>query len=134
MDITGQTLCGSTRLLPIIGDPVEHVQAPRVLTREFARCGHNIAVVPLHVATDAFPALIDKLRTIRNVVGVIATAPHKVAAGVLCTTISDRADAIGAVSLLRRDGRKGWYGDLTEGEAFVCGLRQADSVFKPAAR
>ncbi|MGO4712658.1 shikimate dehydrogenase family protein [Bradyrhizobium sp. 2TAF24] len=125
-------LDGASRLIPILGDPIAQVKAPAGLSAEFTRRGHNILVVPWHVAPPQFDGAIAALATVQNVAGFIATVPHKFAAAARCTTLSDRARFLGAVNVVRR-GPEGWHGDMVDGLGYVRGLA-ASGCTLPGAR
>jgi shikimate dehydrogenase len=118
-------LDGATRLIPILGDPIAQVKAPAGLTAEFARRGRNMMVVPFHVTPDHFSGAVASLGPIRNVDGFIATVPHKFAAHDQCSTLSPRAEFLGVVNVVRRNGDGGWHGDMLDGLGFVRGIEMA---------
>jgi len=64
------------------------------------------------------------VQAMRNVDGVVITVPHKLAAAALCTTLSERAQSIGAANVLRRDEGGGWQGDMVDGVGYAAGLRK----------
>ena len=43
-------LSGTTRLFPIIGDPIKYVESPMRLTRTFEKRNYNGVCVPMQVA------------------------------------------------------------------------------------
>lgn len=58
MPETAARLSGATRLFPIIGDPIAHVQSPEWLTRTFAGRGHDGICVPLQVPSGAVDTVV----------------------------------------------------------------------------
>ena len=116
---TPQRLSGATRLFPIIGDPITHVQSPIWLTRTFAERGHNGICVPMHVPEGALDAVMAGLTATPNVDGILVTMPHKHDAFTYCSTSTDRAGRSGVVSVMRRNPDGTWHGDMLDGLAFV---------------
>jgi shikimate 5-dehydrogenase len=112
-------LSGSTRLFPIIGDPIKYVESPVQLTRSFAARGHNGVCVPMQVPGPALDDVMRGLSAVPNVDGMLVTMPHKHAAVGHCATTSQRTALLGAVSVLRRNDDGTWHGDMLDGFAFV---------------
>jgi shikimate dehydrogenase len=112
-------LSGATRLFPIIGDPIRHVQSPVWLTRTFAERGHDGICVPMQVPEGELDAVMAGLTATPNVDGILVTMPHKHAAFTYCSTSTDRAGRSGVVSVMRRNPDGTWHGDMLDGLAFV---------------
>lgn len=112
-------ISGASRLYPIIGDPVRHVQSPIWLTRTFAERGHAGLCIPLEVPADGLDAVMAGLTASANVDGILVTMPHKTTAFAHCTTSDPRASLFGGVSVMRRGADGGWHGDMLDGLAFV---------------
>jgi shikimate 5-dehydrogenase len=119
------TINGSTRLIPILGDPIAQVKAPQGLTTEFARRGRNTLVLPFHVAPSNFNETVSSLAHVQNVDGFIATVPHKFAAREQCATLSPRAEFLGVANVVRRSSDRSWHGDMLDGLGFVRGIEVA---------
>ncbi len=116
----------------VIGRPVEHSRSPRLhgyWLRRYALPGHY---VPLDVAPEDLPAVLDAMPRM-GFVGANVTIPHKERALELCDLVTDRAALIGAVNTLifRQDGRR--HGDNTDGYGFLANLRQAAPDWDPAS-
>ena len=112
-------LNGTTRLFPIIGDPIKYAESPVTLTRTLADHGHNAVCVPLEVPKDTFDIVMAGLTASLNVDGILVTMPHKFTAFAHCTTSSGRASLLGVVSVMRRNPDGSWHGDMLDGLAFV---------------
>jgi shikimate dehydrogenase len=96
----------TTRLVGLIGWPVEHSLSPRMQNAAFAALGLDWVYVALPTAPER---LVDAVRglTALGFVGANVTSPHKVAAVALCET-----DAPSVNTLVFRDGRiEGWSTD-----------------------
>ena len=70
-------LSGTTRLFPIIGDPIKYVESPMRLTRTFEERDYNGICVPMQVAADDIDAVMAGLTASRNIDGILVTMPHK---------------------------------------------------------
>ncbi|GIW46072.1 MAG: shikimate dehydrogenase [Candidatus Binatia bacterium] len=110
---------GSTRVVGIIGDPVEHSLSPLMHNAAFAALGLDWVYVPFPVRAGALPAAVRGLAAL-GVVGANVTVPHKEAVGRYVDELSPLAKRVGAVNtIVCRSGRL--YGDNTD----VYGVRQA---------
>ncbi|MEJ1157113.1 shikimate dehydrogenase family protein [Prosthecomicrobium sp. N25] len=123
---------GSTRLVPIVGDPIAQVRSPAGLSEAFSAAGRNMLVVPAHVAPADLEVWFRGQAVARNVDGIVVTIPHKFAAFRLCRTVSPRARLLEAVNALRRDPDGSWHGDMFDGLAFVTAARAAGCRFEGA--
>jgi shikimate dehydrogenase len=112
-------LSGTTRLFPIIGDPVKYVESPVRLTRTFGERSHNGMCIPMRVLAGRLDVVMAGLGATPNVDGILVTMPHKQTAFAHCTTSSERARTLGAVSVIRRNPDGTWHGDMLDGLAFV---------------
>lgn len=117
-------LDGATRLYPIVGDPIRFVESPARLTRTFAERGHNAVCVPMLTPAGSLDAVLAGLTATPNVDGILVTMPHKHAALHHCATTSERARALGAVSVMRRSHDGTWHGDMLDGVAFVAAQQE----------
>jgi shikimate dehydrogenase len=116
---------GSTRLYPIIGDPIAQVKSPGGVTAALHAHGVNACCVPLHIGSEAVDACIDGLSLARNVDGILATVPHKFTAFRHAASATPRATRLGAANVLRRNADGSWHADMLDGLAFVTALRRA---------
>ncbi|WP_454689981.1 shikimate dehydrogenase family protein [Achromobacter aloeverae] len=119
------TITGETRIYGILADPIHHVQTPQRMNEHFAALGHDGVLVPLHAGADTLAQVMQGLRGLRNLGGVIVTVPHKTAIVGLCDEVSDSARLIGAANVVRREADGRMVGHMLDGEGFVGGLRDA---------
>ena len=91
-------ISGSTRLVGILGWPVEHSLSPRMQNAAFAAIGLDWAYVPLPTPPDRLAEAIRALPAL-GFAGANVTAPHKLAAAALC-----ESDSTSVNTLLVRDG------------------------------
>jgi shikimate dehydrogenase len=110
---------GTTRLYPIIGDPVIYARSPELLSKSFAERGLNAICVPMHVSEDALDHVMDGLQLIPNVDGLLTTMPHKFRAYGFCATHSEASRLLKVVSVIRRNLNGTWHGDSQDGASFV---------------
>jgi shikimate dehydrogenase len=113
---------GATRLLGIVGDPVAQVRSPVAWCGLFRRNGMNAVCIPMHVTPADLERHFDGLRTVRNMMGLIVTIPHKPATARYVDELTERARLAGSANLVRmgEDGR--WVGDIHDGVGFVRAL------------
>jgi len=93
---------GKTRLYGIVGDPIEQVRSPEMVTWEMQRRQHNAVLVPLHVAREEFDSVMTDIMRIRNLDGLIFTIPFKVKAASLAKSLGPQATQIGAINALKK--------------------------------
>ncbi len=97
---------GTTRLVGIIGWPVQHSLSPRMQNAAFAALGLDWAYVPLPTRPEQLADALSGLVAL-GFAGANVTAPHKLAVAELCET-----DAPSVNTLVVRDGRvEGWTTD-----------------------
>ncbi len=118
----GIEIGGATRIYPVIGDPIAQVQTPRLINPLFAEHGLDIVSVPVHTPADRLRDIWEALRVTPNVAGIAVTVPHKVSAAGLCSSLTDAAQAVGAVNTVRRAEDGAMHGALFDGVGFVEGL------------
>ena len=99
-------ISGATRLVGLIGWPVEHSLSPRMHNAAFAELGLDWAYVPLPTPPERLADAVRGLVAL-GFAGANVTAPHKLAVAALCET-----DALSVNTLVVREGRvEGWTTD-----------------------
>jgi shikimate dehydrogenase len=78
-------ITGATRLVGILGWPVEHSLSPEMQNAAFATLGLDWAYVPLSTPPDRLADAVRGLVAL-GFAGANVTAPHKLAAAALCET------------------------------------------------
>lgn len=116
-------LSGSTAVYYIVGDPIAQVKSPQGVTESLQHHGHNAVCVPAHVKSEDLALFMQSSKAVRNLNGVIVTVPHKIPVATLCDRISERAQFLGAVNVIRRT-ELGWFGDMCDGEGYLNALGQ----------
>jgi len=92
-------IAGTTRLVGILGWPVEHSLSPRMHNAAFAELGLDWAYVPLPTRPDGLAQAVDGLAAL-GFAGANVTAPHKLAVAAICG-----AEEPSVNTLVVRDGR-----------------------------
>jgi shikimate dehydrogenase len=116
------SISGKTRLYAIVGDPIVQVRSPEVYCRELAKAGIDAVLVPVQIAAAEIREVLPALLKLRNLDGVLVTAPFKADALAIADRVHPRAKRVGAVNALRREADGTWFGDMFDGEGFVRGL------------
>ena len=92
-------ITGTTRLVGILGWPVEHSLSPRMHNAAFAELGLDWAYVPLPTPLERLAHAVEGLAAL-GFVGANVTAPHKLAAARICGAAEPSVN-----TLLVRNGR-----------------------------
>ena len=92
------SITGETRLVGILGWPLEHSLSPRMHNAAFAALGLDWAYVPLPTPPEHLTEAVRGLAAL-GFVGANVTAPHKLAVAALCDT-----DVLSVNTLVVRDG------------------------------
>ena len=117
MNITGRT-----KIVGVIGDPVEHSCSPPMHNTAFREMGMDYIYVPFHVKPDDLAAAVEGFKAL-NVMGINITLPHKSAALTLMDSLSQEARLIGAINtMVFRDGMV--EGHNTDARGFIASLRE----------
>ena len=116
-----QLITGKTKLLGIIGDPVEHSFSPVMHNSAIASLGLDYVYVPFPVKKGDLERALSGFSAI-DLVGFSITIPHKQDIIPLLTEISDDAANIGAVNTVWRTA-SGWKGTNTDVVGFVAPLK-----------
>ena len=119
---------GTTRVLAIIGHPVEHSLSPAMQNAAVAASGLDYVYVPFGVAPERLGEAVSGLRAL-GVAGFNVTIPHKVAVMEYLDGLDESAEAAGAVNTVLNDtGRLIGYN--TDGDGLVASLAE-DLGFSP---
>jgi shikimate dehydrogenase len=115
-------ITGKTKLLGVLGWPIEHSLSPVMQNTAIATLGIDYAYVPFAVAPEQLSKAIEGLWAI-GVQGFNVTIPHKQAIMPLLNEISPVAQAVGAVNTVWRT-EQGWSGTNTDVEGFLAPLHE----------
>lgn len=90
---------GRTKIVGVIGDPVEHSCSPPMHNAVFDELRVNYVYVPFHVKAEDLQAAIEGFKAL-NVAGINITIPHKQRVIPMLDQVSKEAEMIGAVNTL----------------------------------
>jgi shikimate dehydrogenase len=124
---------GNTLIYATPGNPVAQVRLPQVMEIVFRELNVNAVWVPMHVDHEGLKVVVQALRTMKNFRGITVAIPHKPTIGALLDTLSRRAQAAGAVNLVRLEPEGKLYGDIVDGAGFVRGLELRGHSVKGAS-
>ena len=115
---------GDTRLFAVLGHPVGQVMAPVMMNRLFLETQSDAVMVPVEVAPENLAKVVEGLKAIDNLGGMLVTIPHKFAVCSHADILSTAVRLSGATNALTRDGEGRWLGDNFDGQGFVAGLKK----------
>jgi len=121
---------GETRIVAILGDPIAQAKSPELFNALFERHAVNAVLIALQVPPAKLGAVLDGLRGVVNLAGVVVTVPHKIAAAAYATDLSEAARQTGGVNCLRREIDGTWAGAMFDGVGFVQGLHTREHVVR----
>lgn len=116
------TITGHTKIVGVIGAPVEHSRSPQMHNAALIKAGLDYVYVPFHVPVDAVAEAMNGFKAL-NVVGINVTLPHKQAVIPFLTSISREAELIGAVNTLSFINGE-VYGENTDAPGFLRALEE----------
>jgi shikimate dehydrogenase len=117
-------ITGKTKLLGVIGDPVEHSLSPVMHNAALAHLGLDYVYVPLPVKKGDLERALAGFTAI-ELVGFNATIPHKQAIIPYLNRITPEAQQVGAVNTIWRT-EAGWEGTNTDVAGFIAPLQSLD--------
>lgn len=115
---------GKTRVYGIVGDPIEQVRSPEMVTWEMQKRDHNAVLIPMHIARDEFDTVMPQIMRMRNLDGLIFTIPFKAQAIALAKTLGPQASQIGAINALKKHSNGAWSGEIFDGIGCVEAFKQ----------
>lgn len=95
-------ITGKTKIIGIIGDPVEHSISPQMHNAAYEELDLNCCYVPFHVKKDELEKAVDSLRSL-NICGFNVTVPHKENIMKYLDEIDNMAKIIGAVNTVKNN-------------------------------
>ena len=115
---------GKTRVYGIVGDPIEQVRSPEMVTWEMQKRDRNAVLIPMHIARDEFDTVMPQIMRMRNLDGLIFTIPFKAQAIALAKTLGPQASQIGAINALKKHSNGAWSGEIFDGIGCVEAFKQ----------
>jgi shikimate dehydrogenase len=116
-----QLITGTTKLLGVIGNPIEHSLSPVMHNAAITALGVDYVYLALPVNAADLSVAIAGFKAI-GLVGFSVTIPHKQAIVPLLSEVSAVAKDVGAVNTVWRTD-KGWSGTNTDVEGFIAPLQ-----------
>ena len=123
---------GKTRLYGIVGDPIEQVRSPEMVTCEMHRRQINALFLPIHVASADFERVMPHVMSISNLDGLMFTIPFKARAVHLAGCIGSNATEVGAINALARRADGIWVGEMFDGLGCVEAFHRRGYTFRNA--
>lgn len=117
-----KTISGTTRLLGLIGTPVDHSKSPVMYNHSFQKLNLDYAYLAFDVNVDKVPDAINAIKTF-NMRGANVTMPCKNEVVKHMDDLSPAARIIGAVNTIVNDNGK-LTGHITDGVGFVTNARE----------
>lgn len=114
-------ITGTTKLLGVMGYPVEHSLSPVMHNAALTQMNLDFAYLPFPIAPVNLEIAIAGFATM-GIVGLSVTIPHKQAIMTLLDHISDLALGVGAVNTVTRQNHQ-WVGTNTDVEGFISPLQ-----------
>jgi len=116
-----QLIKGTTKLLGVIGDPIEHSLSPVMHNAAIASLGIDYIYIPLPVKMADLSIAIAGFKAI-GLEGFSVTIPHKQTILSFLSEVSAVAKVVGAVNTVWRTD-SGWHGTNTDVEGFIAPLQ-----------
>ncbi len=116
-----KVITGKTKLLGVIGHPVEHSLSPVMHNAAIAQMQLNYVYLPLPVKPQDLEVAVNGFAAI-NLQGFNITIPHKQAILPLLSEVSPVAQAVGAVNTVWRTKDNLWAGTNTDVAGFIAPL------------
>jgi len=115
----------TTRVVTLLGHPVEHSLSPRIHNAAFQAHDANVVYVATPVPPEEIEPAVEGLRAL-GFLGANVTVPHKETIQPFLDTTTERAVAVGAVNTIVREERENspdrLCGDNTDVEGFLTPL------------
>lgn len=118
-----RALTGHTRVVGVIGYPVEHSLSPAMHNAEFERLGLDWVYVPFPVRPENVEAALRGLAAL-GVAGTNVTIPHKQAVLPVLDEVTPEARIIGAVNTIHIDENGRMTGHNTDAPGWVEDIQQ----------
>lgn len=114
-------ISGHTKLVGLVGSPVEHSASPVMHTDSFKQCGIDAVYTAFDVMPDRLETVVRGMAEM-GAVGYNVTMPCKTYIGEYLDELSEAADLMGAVNtVVIEDGKS--IGHNTDGAGFVQNIR-----------
>ena len=119
-------ITGHTRAAGVIGSPIRHSLSPAIFNAAFTAAGLDWAYLAFEVPEGAAGLALAGVRAL-GIEGLSVTMPHKAAVIDGLDSLSEDAEALGAVNCISRRGGL-LHGDNTDGPGFLDALRLDEGI------
>ena len=109
----------------MIGDPIDKVRTPDILTRLYATDGFDMDVHARGVATGETDQVCFDMRNDLDLVGLLITMPHKNAFAGIVDDLTSTARTLGSINCARREASGRWLGAQFDGTGLTGALDNA---------
>jgi shikimate dehydrogenase len=116
-----RTTTASTRVVGVIGDPVEHSRSPAMHNAAFDALGLDWVYVAFPVPRGEGGAAVRAMHVL-GLAGLNVTMPHKTDAAAACDDLAPAAAALDAVNTVVVRSDRSLVGHSTDGEGFLRAL------------
>lgn len=123
-------LTGRTSLFAILGDPIAQAGSPILFNTAFQQRGWPSVLVPMLVTAQDLTEVLQGLRQIGNLRGLLLTTPHKTEALELVECLGWEARLVRSINAIRCDKDGRWHGENFDGLGCVEGLKAAGHHLK----
>ena len=120
-----EPISGRTRVLGVIGDPVEHSLSPLLHNHVLDKLGLDYRYLPFHVRGDLGGGVVAAMHTL-GLAGLNVTIPHKQVVRDQLDLLSAEAEAVGAVNTVGWDASGNLMGHNTDVAGFEKSLEIRD--------
>lgn len=117
-------ISGHTHLVSLLGSPIRHSMSPATHNLSFQKLGVDTVYVVFDVKQDDLPDILNAMRRMDGWDGSNVTMPCKQAVIPLLDGISEEAETMGAVNVLKKDENGKIIGYNTDGIGFMNNLRK----------
>ncbi|WP_342363141.1 shikimate dehydrogenase [Terrarubrum flagellatum] len=104
---------------------MEQVKAPSLMNRMFSEHRADAVLVPVKASPAHLNTVVEGLKAIANLDGILVTVPHKFAVCDLVDRLEPNAARAQSANVLRREADGSWVAENFDGEGFVAGLLAA---------
>ena len=105
----------------VIGDPVAHSKSPQMHQAALDKDGFNMRYIRVHVPPGEVKNALYKMQQL-GFIGVNITVPHKLEVMSVCDSLTETAEALGAVNTVHFTD-EGWIGHNTDGPGLSNALK-----------
>lgn len=130
--VKGTGITGHTRMVAMIGSPVEHSASPATHSLAYKKLGIDAVFLVFDVTEPDLPNVIGAFRAMKGWVSTTVTMPLKQAVIPYLDELSDEARLIGSVNMITKESDGRLVGHNTDGKGFMNNLEKNGVTVKGA--